>query len=191
MNFHHLMEELEITARRQHLDFIGIADHLHRCRFESMALEKDAGLQRMESERSKVQIMTMHVSKGLEFPVVFIAGGMRADPKESEYTYHEDGAVVHDIQKTDTRGKNSFAKGKRRRNAPAVLRGANSRAGEIVRAVPARRRYEKEVAMWRRCACLDRAWTRCPDAARAGSCDRSRGKALNRHAPIAEKSAPP
>lgn len=101
MNFHHLMEELEITARRQHLDFIGIADHLHRCRFESMALEKDAGLQRMESERSKVQIMTMHVSKGLEFPVVFIAGGMRADPKESEYTYHQDGAVVHDIQKTD------------------------------------------------------------------------------------------
>jgi len=102
MNFQHLVEDLENTARRQHLDFLGIVDHLQRSRFQSTALEKDAGLQRIESERSKVQIMTMHVSKGLEFPVVFIAGGMGNDRDEDVLTYHLDnGTVVHDLQPSD------------------------------------------------------------------------------------------
>ena len=36
---------------------------------------EDGALRRKESEADRVQIMTMHVSKGLEYPVVFIAWG--------------------------------------------------------------------------------------------------------------------
>ena len=49
----------------------------------------DGSLFRKESEADRVQIMTMHASKGLQFPIVFIAYGfskqiMKGTPKEDE-----------------------------------------------------------------------------------------------------------
>ena len=34
--------------------------------------------------------MTMHSSKGLEFPVVFIFGGFSGDPPSEHYRYHDE-----------------------------------------------------------------------------------------------------
>jgi exodeoxyribonuclease V beta subunit len=54
----------------------------------------DRNVQRLESERDAVQIMTMHMAKGLEADVVFLAGGftgLRAGPVA---TLHQDGERV-------------------------------------------------------------------------------------------------
>ncbi len=49
----------------------GYGDHINRF-FRELALQVDTDIYQTESE--KVALMTLHTSKGLEFPVVFIAG---------------------------------------------------------------------------------------------------------------------
>ncbi len=76
MNFKHLAQELEVDALRLHLDLSRLYKHLQQKRLQtnsSQSEEKD--LERIASEKQKIRIMTMHISKGLEFPIVFIAGG--------------------------------------------------------------------------------------------------------------------
>lgn len=50
---------------------------------------QDGNVQRLESEREAVQIMTMHKAKGLEAEVVFIFGGYDRVPSRS-HVYHEE-----------------------------------------------------------------------------------------------------
>jgi exodeoxyribonuclease V beta subunit len=49
----------------------------------------DAGVQRLESERCAVQVMTVHKSKGLEAPIVFLAGGWQNGRSSSVHVCHE------------------------------------------------------------------------------------------------------
>ena len=51
------------------------ADVLRSWRQDDKRAGENGALRRKESEADRVQIMTMHVSKGLEFPVVFVAWG--------------------------------------------------------------------------------------------------------------------
>ncbi|MEL7369111.1 MAG: 3'-5' exonuclease [Myxococcota bacterium] len=51
---------------------------------------EDGNVQRLESERAAVQIMTMHKAKGLEAAIVFITGGISRNPGFA-HIYHEDG----------------------------------------------------------------------------------------------------
>ena len=51
------------------------ADTLRAWRQDDQRAGENGALRRKESEADCVQIMTMHVSKGLEFPVVFVAWG--------------------------------------------------------------------------------------------------------------------
>ncbi|MCA9554406.1 MAG: UvrD-helicase domain-containing protein [Myxococcales bacterium] len=51
---------------------------------------EDGNVQRLESERDAVQIMTMHKAKGLEAPVVFLFGGFD-EARSSSHTYHAEG----------------------------------------------------------------------------------------------------
>ncbi len=51
---------------------------------------EDGNIQRLESERSSVQIMTQHKAKGLEAPVVFLTGGLDRNPGFA-HVYHDDG----------------------------------------------------------------------------------------------------
>jgi exodeoxyribonuclease V beta subunit len=48
-------------------------------------------VQRLESDRRAVQIMTVHKAKGLEAAVVFLAGGFSASRNDSVRVYHEGG----------------------------------------------------------------------------------------------------
>ena len=51
----------------------------------------EGNMQRLASERSAVQIMTIHKSKGLEAPLVFVAVGRSSPPSEDVRVYHEGG----------------------------------------------------------------------------------------------------
>lgn len=54
----------------------------------------EGNVKRLGGERSAVQIMTIHKSKGLEAPLVFVAGGFSRTRSDSVHIYHEDGRRV-------------------------------------------------------------------------------------------------
>ena len=90
-NFRQIFEYLEDLAYRENLDFRGVSAGLDVLGKESGPAPEDAGIHQIETESRKVQIMTMHVSKGLEFPIVFVGGGLtrRAAHLDTYHIYHE------------------------------------------------------------------------------------------------------
>ena len=56
-----------------------------------MPLDMEGNVQRLESERRAVQIMTIHKAKGLEAAVVFVAGGWSPGRSDQVHVVHEDG----------------------------------------------------------------------------------------------------
>jgi exodeoxyribonuclease V beta subunit len=89
-NYRQIFEHLQALAYRKNLDFRGLLALLDRYRKQSLKAADDADIHQIETEAQKVQIMTMHVSKGLQFPVVFIAGGLTQPPDDDYCVYHED-----------------------------------------------------------------------------------------------------
>ena len=88
-NYQHILEELEDAARRSHLDFDGVRALLENRRQERLAESEECDLHRLETEDPKVRIMTIHASKGLEFPVVFVCAGFTAGKTKGLFTkYH-------------------------------------------------------------------------------------------------------
>ena len=55
---------------------------------------------RLESDANLVKIVTMHASKGLEYPLVFMpfASGFR---ETKDALYHQDGKLIYDLSKTE------------------------------------------------------------------------------------------
>ncbi|CAB5105387.1 Exodeoxyribonuclease V beta chain (EC [Olavius algarvensis associated proteobacterium Delta 3] len=88
-NYRQIFEHLETVAYRKNLDFRGLSALLDSYRKQTAGAEDDADIHQIETEAQKVQIMTMHVSKGLEFPVVFIAGGLTQPFVDDYHVYHE------------------------------------------------------------------------------------------------------
>ena len=90
-NYNQIFEHLEEVAYRRNLDFRGLSATLDTYRNQSSGAEEGADIHQIETEAQKVQIMTMHVSKGLEFPVVFVAGGLTQPGiyQDKYHTYHE------------------------------------------------------------------------------------------------------
>ncbi len=70
-----ILDKLLECAGRKAQTIDAFADILRSWRRDDKRAGEDGALRRRESEADCVQIMTMHVSKGLEFPVVFIAWG--------------------------------------------------------------------------------------------------------------------
>ena len=76
------------------------ADVLRSWRQDDKCAGEDGALRRKESEADRVQIMTMHVSKGLEYPVVFIAWGFgelayQAKDEEKEAAIREEKRLLY------------------------------------------------------------------------------------------------
>ena len=90
-NYSQIFEYLVEMAYRKNLDFRGLSATLDIYRREALNPDEDTGIHQIETEAQKVQIMTIHVSKGLEFPIVFLAGGLTqpGSYKEPYHTYHE------------------------------------------------------------------------------------------------------
>jgi len=80
-NIRQIMEYLQKEQHSSKLD----TEELYSL-FQSKISQSSGGeedLLRLDKDSGAVQIMTMHASKGLEFPIVFFAGAMRKDMKSS------------------------------------------------------------------------------------------------------------
>ncbi|MCA9427974.1 MAG: UvrD-helicase domain-containing protein, partial [Candidatus Omnitrophica bacterium] len=66
-NYSHLAQNLETEANVHQWDLSDLVFTLDRYRHRTIEIDADTDLHRLESETPKVQIMTLHVSKGLQF----------------------------------------------------------------------------------------------------------------------------
>ena len=87
-NYRQIFEHLEAMAYRKNLDFRALSALLEGYRTQRLGAADDADIHQIETEERKVQIMTMHVSKGLQFPVVFIAGGLTQRFADDCHRFH-------------------------------------------------------------------------------------------------------
>ena len=81
---------------------------------------EDGNVQRLESDRAAVQIMTIHRSKGLEAAVVFLYGGYGAVPSDGMYEYH------HEQKRILYIGDDKDAKDRRQRSATRKSNGSTT-----------------------------------------------------------------
>jgi len=96
----HLIQHLIQDGLAQHLDLPELIQSLQRC-INAPETAGDANTLRLDSEQEAVQVMTIHAAKGLEFPVVFVCGGLTGPhPQRTQRFHGEGGAVVIDLLKT-------------------------------------------------------------------------------------------
>jgi len=87
-NYRQLFDILENAAYLQNLEPDGVVALLDALRLSRVDIGADTDIHRIEDESDKVQILTMHVAKGLEYPVVFIAGGLTVRSENGVNVYH-------------------------------------------------------------------------------------------------------
>ncbi len=93
-NYKHLIENLNILQKGERLNTLGLYQRLHRL-IESSEEDEENSV-RLDRDSQAVQIMTIHASKGLEFPVVFFAGGFGGSRKRTDgygVKYADEGGV--------------------------------------------------------------------------------------------------
>jgi exodeoxyribonuclease V beta subunit len=97
-NYLHIFELLLEEANRSGYDIYELVLRLKAFIEERRTPEgEDGNVQRLETDRDAVQIMTMHKSKGLEAEVVFVYGGFGRWPSGSLHSFHDDAGepVLH------------------------------------------------------------------------------------------------
>ena len=96
-NYLQLAEQLQ-EAQRSALGLHGLLDWLARAIADASA-DDEAQQLRLESDARRVQVVTLHKSKGLEYPLVFLPyvgiGGMARSPGRKVTVHGDDGRVLH------------------------------------------------------------------------------------------------
>ncbi len=178
-NFLHLFELLLDEMLVARCDLVELVRRLGGWMDDTVNSD-ERNVQRLESERDAVQIMTIHRAKGLEAAVVFLFGGSGAAPNRQVQAFHRGderwvhvGKVRDDGDQGGDRGR-----GPRRERATAV-RGADPRGRAPVRAELAGRRPAPRARDGGRPA-QRAAGSARRGRARRGSADRGRGGARRR-----------
>lgn len=98
-NYMHLFELLQGEAGRGRASIRELAQRLGSwVRGTRRPAGQESDVQRLETDEEAVQIMTIHHSKGLEAPVVFLYGGLSDAPPTNVYPFHDEtGARVVDL----------------------------------------------------------------------------------------------
>src|SRR5208283_4995468 len=86
-NYRHLLQTLVQFAYEKNSDMLGILEAFERQ--QRRPDDDNADLQPVETERPRVCVMTVHAAKGLEFPVVFLAGGFTSGRTPDVLTYRD------------------------------------------------------------------------------------------------------
>jgi exodeoxyribonuclease V beta subunit len=100
MDFMHVGQNLVREALKENLSLTALAQRLREWKEETPDAEEERHLHREDSERRKVAVMTMHTSKGLEFPVVFVAG-LSEFSGASVLRYHANGERIFHLDAKD------------------------------------------------------------------------------------------
>ncbi len=79
-NYRQIAEQLMDRHVAYGASIADLLRHIKSLRHEAVELLRDQNLLRLPGEQARVQIMTMHMSKGLQYPVVFVAGGYTRNP---------------------------------------------------------------------------------------------------------------
>jgi exodeoxyribonuclease V beta subunit len=97
-NLRHLKQLVLQTALKNNFEANALLKEFVHWR---TAKSNDEDLHQKDTEKQAVKIMTMHISKGLEFPVVFLFGGFRYQDKSRFYTYYDEQqqCMVFDLAK--------------------------------------------------------------------------------------------
>ena len=98
-NIEQIIQELHNRALTENMDIIDLANLLGNLYYNHISISEEDNLHRRDTEHPGVQMTTIHKSKGLEFPVVFIAGGMTAPPNTNQpyYKIHNGEHVIYDL----------------------------------------------------------------------------------------------
>jgi exodeoxyribonuclease V beta subunit len=102
-NFLHLAEALHQATSNNPLSPSSLVVWL-RTRMDDSETGGDEYQLRLESESEAISILTVHKSKGLEYPIVFLPSlSMTVGAKAKEFTYHQDdGKLVVDLKEVAT-----------------------------------------------------------------------------------------
>jgi exodeoxyribonuclease V beta subunit len=102
-NFLHLAEALHQATSNNPLSPSSLVVWL-RTRMDDSETGGDEYQLRLESESEVISILTVHKSKGLEYPIVFLPSlSMTVGAKAKEFTYHQnDGKLVVDLKEVAT-----------------------------------------------------------------------------------------
>ncbi|WP_024868349.1 exodeoxyribonuclease V subunit beta [Pseudoxanthomonas suwonensis] len=96
-NYLQLAEQLQ-EAQRHALGLHGLVDWLEQA-IAAASADDEAQLLRLESDAHRVQVVTLHKSKGLEYPLVFLPyagiGGKPPDPGRRVVVHEGEGRVLH------------------------------------------------------------------------------------------------
>lgn len=107
MDFTHIGQNLVQEALRENLGLPGLVQRLRDLRAAPAGAEEDADMRREASEGGKVTLMTMHVSKGLEFPVVFLAS-WSGNPPPNFLKYRAGMNTVYHLDKDDPEARKAW-----------------------------------------------------------------------------------
>lgn len=106
--FLQIKEDLETVAIAQNMDILTLWRHVSFRIHESIWEDEQTRLHRLETEQPVVRIMTMHMSKGLQFPVVFIAGGFSRERAREVRKYHDGNhRQIFNLDKDDRTAKDN------------------------------------------------------------------------------------
>lgn len=88
-NYPQIFDQLEHQAVVEALDIATLADRVAAYRKKLIDVEENDDLHILETEEPKVTILTAHKSKGLEYPVVFVAAGFWNGSPTDVYEFHD------------------------------------------------------------------------------------------------------